>query len=88
MRALARASMDKGAAGVMIAPPSSLRTDDQIVGYYAHASSNSSASGISCSVGSPQWPSSIASVNAYEIPARSRIIAVFSIRFIAIASAL
>ena len=37
MRALARASMDKGAAGVMIAPPSSLRTDDQIVGYYAQA---------------------------------------------------
>jgi 4-hydroxy-tetrahydrodipicolinate synthase len=29
--------MDAGAAGVMIAPPSSLRTDDQIVGYYASA---------------------------------------------------
>ena len=37
MRALARGSMDAGAAGVMIAPPSTLRTDDQIVGYYAQA---------------------------------------------------
>ena len=37
MRALARAAMDAGAAGVMIAPPSSLRTDDQIVTYYAQA---------------------------------------------------
>ena len=37
MRTLARASMELGAAGVMIAPPSSLRTDDQIVGYYAQA---------------------------------------------------
>ena len=37
MRALARASMDAGAAGVMIAPPNTLRTDDQIVTYYAQA---------------------------------------------------
>jgi 4-hydroxy-tetrahydrodipicolinate synthase len=37
MRALARSVMDKGAAGVMIAPPPSLRTDDQITGYYAQA---------------------------------------------------
>lgn len=37
MRSLARAVMDRGAAGVMIAPPSTLRTDDQIVGYYANA---------------------------------------------------
>jgi 4-hydroxy-tetrahydrodipicolinate synthase len=37
MRALARDSMDAGAAGVMIAPPNTLRTDDQIVGYYAQA---------------------------------------------------
>ncbi|TDH63553.1 dihydrodipicolinate synthase family protein [Dankookia rubra] len=37
MRALARGSMDAGAAGVMIAPPSTLRTDDQIVTYYAQA---------------------------------------------------
>ena len=37
MRALARASMDKGAAGVMIAPVPSLRTDDQIIGYYRQA---------------------------------------------------
>ncbi|GGG42839.1 dihydrodipicolinate synthase family protein [Chelatococcus composti] len=37
MRALARTAMDLGAAGVMIAPPSSLRTDDQIVTYYAQA---------------------------------------------------
>ena len=37
MRALARAAMDAGAAGVMIAPPNTLRTDDQIVAYYAQA---------------------------------------------------
>jgi 4-hydroxy-tetrahydrodipicolinate synthase len=37
MRALAHAVMDKGAAGVMIAPPRTLRTDDQIVNYYAQA---------------------------------------------------
>lgn len=37
MRSLSQAVMDAGAAGVMIAPPSSLRTDDQIVGYYAGA---------------------------------------------------
>ena len=37
MRSLARAAMDEGAAGVMIAPPPSLRTDDQIVGYYSQA---------------------------------------------------
>jgi 4-hydroxy-tetrahydrodipicolinate synthase len=37
MRSLAHAAMSKGAAGVMIAPPPSLRTDDQIVGYYAQA---------------------------------------------------
>ena len=29
--------MDEGAAGVMIAPPPHLRTDDQITGYYAQA---------------------------------------------------
>jgi 4-hydroxy-tetrahydrodipicolinate synthase len=38
MRALARESMELGAAGVMIAPPNTLRTDDQIVAYYAQAS--------------------------------------------------
>lgn len=37
MKSLARTSMDLGAAGVMIAPPPALRTDDQIVGYYAQA---------------------------------------------------
>jgi 4-hydroxy-tetrahydrodipicolinate synthase len=37
MRSLARASMDAGAAGVMIAPPPSLRTDDQIVNYFKQA---------------------------------------------------
>lgn len=37
MRALARSAMDAGAAGVMIAPVPSLRTDDQIVGYFAQA---------------------------------------------------
>ena len=30
-------SMDAGAAGVMIAPPPSLRTDDQIIGYFKQA---------------------------------------------------
>jgi 4-hydroxy-tetrahydrodipicolinate synthase len=38
MRALARASMEAGAAGVMIAPPNTLRPDDQIVGYFRQAS--------------------------------------------------
>jgi len=37
MRALARSSMAAGAAGVMVAPPNTLRTDDQIAGYYAQA---------------------------------------------------
>ena len=34
MRSLARSVMEAGAAGVMIAPPPSLRTDDQITTYY------------------------------------------------------
>lgn len=37
MSALSAKAMDAGAAGVMIAPPSMLRTDDQIVSYYADA---------------------------------------------------
>ena len=37
MGSLTEKVMDKGAAGVMIAPPASLRTDDQIVGYYETA---------------------------------------------------
>jgi len=37
MRALAHEAMLAGAAGVMIAPPNTLRTDEQIVGYYAQA---------------------------------------------------
>jgi 4-hydroxy-tetrahydrodipicolinate synthase len=37
MRSLARASMDAGASGVMIAPPPSLRTDEQITGYFRQA---------------------------------------------------
>lgn len=37
MRALALSVMEAGAAGVMIAPPGSVRTDDQIVGYFAQA---------------------------------------------------
>ncbi len=37
MRTLARGAMELGASGVMIAPPSHLRTDDQIVNYYAQA---------------------------------------------------
>ncbi len=37
MRSLARGAMDAGAAGVMIAPPATARTDDQIVGYFAQS---------------------------------------------------
>jgi 4-hydroxy-tetrahydrodipicolinate synthase len=37
MRSLARDAMDLGAAGVMIAPTPSLRTDDQIVTYFDQA---------------------------------------------------
>jgi 4-hydroxy-tetrahydrodipicolinate synthase len=37
MRTLARESISLGAAGVMIAPTNTLRTDDQIVSYYAQA---------------------------------------------------
>jgi len=37
MRSLALKSMDAGAAGVMIAPPPHLRTDDQITGYFKQA---------------------------------------------------
>jgi len=34
MEALAKAAMDRGAAGVMVAPPGNLRTDAQITGYF------------------------------------------------------
>lgn len=34
MKTLTNAAMDFGAAGVMVAPPSNLRTDSQITGYY------------------------------------------------------
>jgi 4-hydroxy-tetrahydrodipicolinate synthase len=37
MRALARGAMDLGAAGVMIAPQPSLRTDEQIITYFGQA---------------------------------------------------
>lgn len=37
MRRLAQESMAAGAAGVMIAPPASMRTDEQICGYYRQA---------------------------------------------------
>ena len=37
MRSLSREVMEAGAVGVMIAPPVSLRTDDQIVAYYRQA---------------------------------------------------
>jgi 4-hydroxy-tetrahydrodipicolinate synthase len=37
MGSLTEKVMDKGAAGVMIAPPPSLRTDEQIAGYYKTA---------------------------------------------------
>jgi 4-hydroxy-tetrahydrodipicolinate synthase len=36
MGALAKDVMDAGAGGVMVAPPSTLKTDDQIVQYYAN----------------------------------------------------
>jgi 4-hydroxy-tetrahydrodipicolinate synthase len=38
IRELTAEVMSAGAAGVMIAPPNTLRTDDQIVGYYEQAS--------------------------------------------------
>ncbi len=34
IEALAKTAMDKGAAGVMVAPPGSLRTDEQILSYF------------------------------------------------------
>jgi 4-hydroxy-tetrahydrodipicolinate synthase len=37
MRSLARSVMERGAAGVMIAPPPGLRTDEQITDYYRQA---------------------------------------------------
>jgi 4-hydroxy-tetrahydrodipicolinate synthase len=37
MESLTKASMDAGAAGVMVAPPPSLRTDDSIVTYFGQA---------------------------------------------------
>lgn len=37
MQRLSRQAMDLGAAGVMIAPPNHLRSDDQIIAYYAQA---------------------------------------------------
>lgn len=37
MKKLCCSVMEKGAAGVMIAPPPTLRTDDQIITYYAQA---------------------------------------------------
>lgn len=37
MRSLARTVMDQGAAGVMIGPPNTLRTDDQIAAYFRGA---------------------------------------------------
>ncbi|GJE36294.1 dihydrodipicolinate synthase family protein [Methylobacterium persicinum] len=37
MRSLARDVMEMGAAGVMIAPPNTLRTDDQVAAYFRNA---------------------------------------------------
>jgi 4-hydroxy-tetrahydrodipicolinate synthase len=37
MKELSTAAMGEGSAGVMIAPPASVRTDDQIVNYFAQA---------------------------------------------------
>src|SRR5258708_37501548 len=53
MRALTRGAMDRGAAGVMIAPPSTLRTDEQIVTYYRNAVE---AIGGGVPVGLPGYP--------------------------------
>ncbi|KQT54309.1 dihydrodipicolinate synthetase [Aureimonas sp. Leaf454] len=39
MASLTQMVMEDGAAGVMIAPPSAVRTDDQVVSYYAQAAS-------------------------------------------------
>jgi 4-hydroxy-tetrahydrodipicolinate synthase len=39
MRTLTEEAMSRGASGVMIAPTPTLRTDDQIVGYYTEAAS-------------------------------------------------
>jgi 4-hydroxy-tetrahydrodipicolinate synthase len=36
IEALAKTAMDNGAAGVMVAPQAGLRTDDQIIGYFAN----------------------------------------------------
>lgn len=44
MGELSAAVMDDGAAGVMIAPPSTLKTDDQIVSYYETAAETIGAS--------------------------------------------
>jgi len=38
IKTLSETAMDEGAAGVMVAPPSSLRTDDQITGYFRNVS--------------------------------------------------
>ena len=43
IRELSAAVMDMGAAGVMIAPPSSLRTDAQILGYFQQAAAAAGA---------------------------------------------
>lgn len=40
MRALAQGAMDAGAAGVMVAPPHTLNTDAQIVGYFHGVAEN------------------------------------------------
>lgn len=40
MADLTRFSMDKGAAGVMVAPPSGLRTDEQIINYFKSVAEN------------------------------------------------
>lgn len=37
MKALARSAMDQGAAGVMISAQPSLKTDDDVVGYFRNA---------------------------------------------------
>ena len=47
MRSLACSVMEKGAAGVMIAPPPGLRADDQIVTYYRQAVERSGTTSLS-----------------------------------------
>jgi len=67
MRALTSDSMAAGAAGVMVAPPNTLRTDDQIVAYYAGAAE---AIGADVPLVIQDYPLSFAVVMAPSVIAR------------------